>query len=164
MTGDAAQWFVQLEKNHGMPTWTEFERLVHQRFGPPLRRNALEQLIQLRRDSTVAEYQNKFLQLVNRCTNLSEKHQIDIFTAGLCNPLKTNVELEQPATLEEAMALARACEQRLAMPEDTASRTSNKPVYSRPVTKMLTLPAPLPTMGALHQQLPPRRRLHASHA
>jgi hypothetical protein len=147
MTGDAAQWFVQLEKNRGMPTWTEFERLVHQRFSPPLRGNALGQLIQLRRDSTVAEYQNKFLQLVNRCTNLSKKHQIDIFTAGLRNPLKTNVELEQPATLEEAMALAHACEQRLAMPEDTASRTSNRPVYSRPVTKMLTLPAPPPAMG-----------------
>jgi hypothetical protein len=35
-----------------------------------------------------------------------EKHHINIFTAGLRNPLKTDVELENHATLEEAMALA----------------------------------------------------------
>jgi hypothetical protein len=66
MTGDVAQWFALLEKNHGTPTWMEFEQLVHQRFGPPLHGNTLGELIQLRRDSTVEEYQNKFLQLAVR--------------------------------------------------------------------------------------------------
>jgi hypothetical protein len=74
MAGDAAQWFALLEKNRDTPTWTEFEHLVHQRFGPPLHDNVLDELIQLRRDSTVADSQNKFLQLANRCANLSEKH------------------------------------------------------------------------------------------
>jgi hypothetical protein len=47
MMGDTAQWFALLEKNQGTPTWDEFERLVNQRFGPPIRGNALAELIQL---------------------------------------------------------------------------------------------------------------------
>jgi hypothetical protein len=59
----------------------------------------------------VAEYQSQFLSLLARCDGLVEKHQVNVFTAGLCNPLKTDIELEHPATLKEAMALARAYEQ-----------------------------------------------------
>jgi hypothetical protein len=48
MTGDAAQWCAFLEKNQGTPTSDEFEKLVNQRFGPPIHGNALGELIQLR--------------------------------------------------------------------------------------------------------------------
>jgi hypothetical protein len=58
----------------------------------------------------VADYQSKFLSLLARCEDLTEKHQINIFTAGLRNPLRTVVELEHPATLEDDMALARIYE------------------------------------------------------
>jgi hypothetical protein len=78
-------------------------------------------LIQLRRTSSVAEYQNKFLSLVTRCEGLIEKRQVDIFIAGLDNPLKTYVELEHPATLEGMMALARTYEQRFT--DESAGRT-----------------------------------------
>jgi hypothetical protein len=124
MTGDAAQWYALVERNHGTPEWAEFVKLVNQRFEPPLRGNTLGELIQLKRDTTVADYQNRFLALVIRCTGLSEKQRIDIFTAGLRNPLKTDVELEQPATLDDAMALARAYEQRLAMTGDSPARAT----------------------------------------
>jgi hypothetical protein len=110
MTGDAAQWYALVERNHGTPEWAEFVKLLNQWFGPPLRGNAFEELIQLKRDTTVTDYQNQFLALINRCTGLSEKQQIDIFTVGLHNPLKIDVELEQSAMLDDAMALARAYE------------------------------------------------------
>jgi hypothetical protein len=45
MTGDAAQWFTLLEKNQGTSTWDEFEKLVNQRFNPPICGNALGKLI-----------------------------------------------------------------------------------------------------------------------
>jgi hypothetical protein len=127
MTGDAAQWYALVERNHGTPEWAEFVKLVNQRFEPPLRGNTLGELIQLKRDTTVADYQNRFLALVNRCTGLNEKQQIDIFTAGLRNPLKIDVELEQPATLHDVMALARAYEQRLAMTGDSLARMTFRP-------------------------------------
>jgi hypothetical protein len=101
-----------IEKNRDTATWSKFDKLIHQRFGAPLHGNALGELIQLQRETTVADYQSKFLALVMRCTDLVQKHQIDIFTNGLCNLLKTDVELEAPATLEDALALARTYEQR----------------------------------------------------
>jgi hypothetical protein len=62
MTGDAAQWYALVEHNRGSaPTWEEFVKLVNQRFGPPLRGTALGELIQLCRESTVAEYQSQCL-------------------------------------------------------------------------------------------------------
>jgi hypothetical protein len=118
MTVDTAQWYALVERNRGTPTWEKFVKLVNQRFGPPLRGNALGELIQLKRDSTIADYQSHFLALVNHCTSLTEKQQIDIFTAGLRNPLKTDVELEHLENLEDAMALVRAYEQRLVMTDD----------------------------------------------
>jgi hypothetical protein len=62
--------------------------------------------------------------------------------------LKTDVELEQPATLDDAMTLARAYEQRLAMTGDSPARATSRPQTGRPVptAKVLALPAsPAPT-------------------
>jgi hypothetical protein len=101
-----------------------FINLVNQRFGSSLRGNALGELIQLRRETTFANYQSRFLALVNCCTGLTEKQQIAIFMADLCNPLKTDIELEQPAMLDDAMALTRAYENRLAMTADMPAHTT----------------------------------------
>ena len=48
-----------------------------------------------------------------RCEDVSEKQQIDLFTAGLLQPRSTDVEMDAPTTLEDAMALARSYERRL---------------------------------------------------
>ena len=118
MTGDAQQWYYRLEKNCSTPTWAEFVKLANNRFGPPLRSNPFDELVQLRRMGTVAEYQSQFLTLLARCEEVTETQQIDIFTAGLRNPLRTDVELQKPATLEDAMGLARAYECCTAMDDD----------------------------------------------
>jgi hypothetical protein len=74
MSGDAAQWYTLLERNHGQPSWPDFVKLVNQRFGPPLRSNPLGELIQLHCETTVAEYQSEFLALLARCDDLVKKH------------------------------------------------------------------------------------------
>jgi hypothetical protein len=125
MTGDASHWYTLFEQNQGTTSLAEFVKLVNQHFGTPLRGNALGELIQLHRDRSVTDYQTKFLSLLARCEHLMEKHQINIFTAGLHNPLKTNVKLENPATLEVAMALARTYEQqRLSLQDDVPAHVS----------------------------------------
>ena len=80
------------------------------RFGPPLRSNPLGELAHLRRTGTVLEYQQQFLALLCRTEHLSSKQQVQLFTAGLRNPLKTDVELQNPSNLQTAMSLARAYE------------------------------------------------------
>jgi hypothetical protein len=143
MTGEASQCYTLLERNMGTLSWDEFVQLVNQCFGPLLRSNQLNELIQLHREGTVAEYQSKSLSLLARCTDFAEKHQINIFMSSLRNPQRTDVELENPAMLEDAMALARIYEQRLAMGDDAPTWTSpGKPRSSKPPVKPLLLPAP----------------------
>jgi hypothetical protein len=71
MTGDTEQSFTLLEMNQGTPTLDEFEKLVNQCFGPPIRGNALGELIQLRREMTITDYQTWFLAPVNRYKGFS---------------------------------------------------------------------------------------------
>jgi hypothetical protein len=59
---------------------------------------------------------------------------------GLRNPLRTDVELEHPTTLEDAMALARVYEQRLTMAGDLPVHAKSVP--TRIINKPLLLPAP----------------------
>jgi hypothetical protein len=49
-----------LEHDAGEPTWEEFKRLCHQRFGPPLRTNILAELARLPFLANVAAYQEAF--------------------------------------------------------------------------------------------------------
>jgi hypothetical protein len=152
MTGDASQWYTLLERNQGTPSWDEFVKLVNRRFGPPLQGNALGELIQLRRDSSIVDYQTKLLSLLARCEDLVEKRQINIFTAGLRNPPKTDVELKNLATLEDAMALARTYEQRLSLQEDVPAHASPPgratPIRLASSLKPQLLPVPPSATGA----------------
>jgi hypothetical protein len=112
MEGAAQQWYYRLEKNgNGAPTWDKFVAGVNKRFGPPVRSNPLGELTHLRRTGSMDEYQDQFLKLLARCDGLTEQQQIGIF----------NVEMQKPESFEDAMALARAYEQRLAI-DDESSR------------------------------------------
>jgi hypothetical protein len=84
--------------------------LANQRFGPPSRSNPLGELCHLRRQGSVADYTEAFLTHLSRCDTITEPHQVAIFTAGLGEPLQTDVELQRPTSLEDAMGLARAYE------------------------------------------------------
>ena len=44
----------------------------------------------------MSDYQDKFLVLLGRINALSIQQQISIFTSGLTDLLKTNVELQNP--------------------------------------------------------------------
>jgi hypothetical protein len=67
----------------------------------------------LRRSGTVEEYTDKFLALACRDADLAEPHLIQMYTVGLMNPLKTDVALRCPQSLNDAIMYARAYEQRL---------------------------------------------------
>lgn len=109
---DAPQWYYRLEHDGRTPNWRCFTELVNLCFGPPLRNNPLGELASCRRTGTVADYQDKFLTLLNRAGSQSEQQQILLFTMGLGDPLCIDVKLQCPLNLEVAMSLARAYELR----------------------------------------------------
>jgi hypothetical protein len=112
MTGTAQTWYMQLERSEGIPSWPRFKNRCHLRFGPPVRSNCLGELTRLRMTGTVAEYQEKFLALLGHVESLSMSQQVSIFTSGLIDLLKIDVELHNPQDLDTAMSLAGAHELR----------------------------------------------------
>lgn len=66
----------------------------------------LSELMVLWRTGMVEDYINSFLALVYCDAMLSENQHIQLFTAGLVNPLKTDVTLCQFRSLDYAIMLA----------------------------------------------------------
>jgi len=79
----------------------------------------------LRRTGTVEDYAKQFVALACREVELSERQQVQLFIAGLVNPLRTDVAIQSPATLDDAIRYARAFEQRLAL-EPASQRQSGR--------------------------------------
>lgn len=142
---DAAQiWYMQVESNHGTPSWKRFTELINLRFGPPLRSNPLGDLAACRRIGTVTEYCEQFLSLLARAGPLTEEQQVQLFTVRLQPPLSIDVQIQAPRSLEVAMNLARSYEIReqivaqLPRPSRASYRTGILPSPATP----LPLPAP----------------------
>jgi hypothetical protein len=92
----------------GSPTWKDFIKRISTHFGHVVRSNPLGDLSHLQFSGSIEDYHDQFLILLACCEGLREEHQIHLFTAGLPEPLKTDVELQQPPTLEDAMNFSRA--------------------------------------------------------
>jgi hypothetical protein len=135
LKGVAADWYYALERDHAIPSWARFAEFMNMRFGPPLRTNSLAELKDLRHTGSVEEYQRQFSVLLCRCDDLSPSQQVNMFTVGLGEPLRTDVELQTPTTLQYAMSLARVYERRTALPTDTAL---SKPSRSNPRSSTAT--------------------------
>lgn len=104
----AHSWFYQLERDEGMISWPVFKHYCSMRFGPAIRTNTLGAIKHLQQNDTLAQYQQDFTGLLCHAIGLSRTHQIELFTAGLKEPIRTHVELEGQTTLQHAMNLARA--------------------------------------------------------
>jgi len=96
LTGTAQLWYARLELIGGTPSWRRFAQLVQQRFGPPMTDSPVGELMLLRRTDSVEDYTDKFLSYACRDADLSEQQLVQIYTAGLVNPLKTDVALRRP--------------------------------------------------------------------
>jgi hypothetical protein len=77
----------------------------------------------LRRSDTVNEFYKLFIMLSYRDTSLTEQQQIQLFITGLGDPLWTDVALQQPTTLDDAIIFTRAYEQRNAGIAPTSPHT-----------------------------------------
>ncbi|MEJ2003071.1 MAG: retropepsin-like aspartic protease [Maritimibacter sp.] len=109
---DTQLWFHRMELNGGRPTWPLFVQLINARFGPLLTDSDIGELVMLWRSGTVDKFCKHFIALSCRDTSLTEPQQIQLFITGLGDPLRTDVALQQPASLDNAIISACAYEQR----------------------------------------------------
>jgi hypothetical protein len=61
----------------------------------------------------VEDYQRQFQVLLARTHDLKPIQEVDLFTAGLIDELRIDIELQQPGNLGVAMNMARAYERKL---------------------------------------------------
>lgn len=112
MTGNAQQWYYVMERDVGRPSWDAFRLLCHQRFGPALSTNHLADLARLPFTSTVDAYMDAFQARLAHAGRLEQLQQAQLFTGGLPEHIRVDVELHDPQDLHRAMRLARAYERR----------------------------------------------------
>lgn len=91
------------------------------------------------------DYQRQFLALLCRADPLSPMQQVQLFTAGLLKPLRTDVELQHPTNLRTAMSPARAYEVRT----QEESADLKQPVRHKQSAPSAPVPAPSarPSLG-----------------
>jgi hypothetical protein len=95
-----------------MPSWEEFKQLCHQRFGPLLTTNHLAELARLPFTTDIAAYLDAFQARMAHAGRLTPYQQAQVFTGGLPDHIRIDVELHDPQDLQCAMRLARAYERR----------------------------------------------------
>jgi hypothetical protein len=78
---------------------------------PPLTDSPIGELTMLRYTSVVDDYSKHFIALSCCDTMLSEPQQIQLYITGLSDPLCTDVALQQPASLDDAVIFTQVYEQ-----------------------------------------------------
>jgi hypothetical protein len=84
---------------------------MNAQFRPPLIDSPIDELAMLRCTDTVDDYSKRFIALSCHDTSLLEPQQIQLFITGLSDPLRTDVVLQQPASLDDVVIFVRAYEQ-----------------------------------------------------
>jgi hypothetical protein len=95
------------------------------------------EILLLWREGSIDDFAKRFMALSCRVTMISEAHQVKLFLAVLRKPLRTNVALHRPLTLDDTIMLARAYEQHETAPpppvlrhHSSSSACTNLPSYA----------------------------------
>jgi hypothetical protein len=83
----------------GLAQWVENQfltQMVHQHFSPPMTNAPLGELKLLGHERSMEDYNNHFMSLSCQNPELMQSQLIELYTASLENPLKTDAEARYP--------------------------------------------------------------------
>lgn len=120
----AIQWFQWFEKTQKTLDWKGFTYGIQMRFGPNVFEDAIGELTTLQQNSTVKAYQERFEELANRTTGLTEEFFVSCFISGLKEEIRAGVQMFQPGNISQAIGLARLQEEST----EAIARKSRTPV------------------------------------
>lgn len=143
MTGEAQLWYYQILRDEPPLSWLLFKEYCKLRFGPPRSNNPLGELANLKqRGRHIDEYVEDFQTLLARATSVRFEQQVDLFTAGLDELLRIDVERSKPASLAEAVNTARDFARKFQLLGLAVARQSPRPVSSLPSSPVITVTKP----------------------
>lgn len=105
------QWFQWFEKTQSPINWKEFEYGLKIRFGPNVYEDAIGELTKLYQVSSVKCYQERFEELANRTSGLTQEFFVSCFLSGLKEEIRGGVQMFHPTTISQAIGLARLQEE-----------------------------------------------------
>ncbi|XP_068657965.1 uncharacterized protein [Aristolochia californica] len=109
LLGEAQLWYQQVEADKLLVEWDEFMELCTLRFGPLAYSNPLGDLVLLHQTGSVELYQKQFQEKLARASSMVwVDMQVALFTVGLTESIRLEVELYAPVDLARAMNIARA--------------------------------------------------------
>ncbi|XP_019158364.1 PREDICTED: uncharacterized protein LOC109155092 [Ipomoea nil] len=139
---DSAQlWYKRRLQDGQLFSWIQFKAACTLRFRPPRSINPLGELANLKQQGrAVDDFIDDFQLLLARADNVLYSQQVNLFTAGLDEILRIDVERLRPDSLDEAINIAR----------DYA----RKGTLLRPTTSQRPFPPQTPPSSAItvHQQ------------
>lgn len=142
----ALQWFQWFEKAQTLLNWKGFVAGIIARFGPNIFEDAIGELTKLTQTSTVKVYQERFEELANRTSGLTQEFFVSCFLSSLREDIRAGVQMFAPTNITQAIGLARLKEESIeAM--NRQSKVVGKFTNSWGATPNLAMPKPFPHLG-----------------
>ncbi|KAL1531088.1 hypothetical protein AAHA92_33807 [Salvia divinorum] len=132
-----ADWIWNYCSSHEYVTWYEFLDDVRRRFDPNCYTSHIGLLKKLTQTGTVSDYQLAFEKLQNNVAGVPDHVLLDLYVAGLRQPIQDEVLLHRPMTLAAAFALAlqiASCRPELNQAPSTFPRRNWQPRDNRSAT------------------------------
>ncbi|KAK0597830.1 hypothetical protein LWI29_029011 [Acer saccharum] len=110
LEGDTQLWYQTLKQEKRELQWQDFNDGLHSRFGPTQFQDFFGDLTKLQQLSSVRTYQTQFEKLLSKVGFLPQAHQVSCFISGLNDTIWADVLAGRPASLTDAISLARLYE------------------------------------------------------
>ena len=146
-----ADWIWNYISSHEFVTWPEFLDDVRRRFDPQCYVSHVGLLKKLQQTGTVSDYQLAFEKLQTKVVGVPDHVLLDLYVAGLRQPIQDEVLLHRPASLAATFAMAlqlASCRGDTPSPQPAYGRRQWQPRDSRgqhqqQVTASQASPAPV---------------------
>jgi hypothetical protein len=114
-TSAAARWLQSVEGQLSHLSWMDFCHMIRDCFGKDQHAVLIRQLFHIRQTSSVADYVDRFSQLVDQlrayCPNSDPLYNIMHFVDGLRDDIRSVVMVQRPQDLDTAFVLAQLQEE-----------------------------------------------------
>ena len=154
--GTAARWLQSVQRKVSTATWEEFCGWLLTRFGRNQHQALLRQLYQIHQTTTVADYVDRFSELIDHLAayepGLETLHYTTRFLDGLIPSIRASIAIQCPQDLDTAYSLALLQEE-MAEPVPHFQRRPQIPLLTLPPPPRRPLPLPAPPTASTPLQL-----------